>query len=137
MLAEKASKATAVIASNLCAELYNLEIIKENVEDFTRNKTRFLVFSKKENKTPGSKCSIIFSTEHKAGTLFRVLEVFASKNLNLTRIESIPNQLGSFVFFLDFEGSRDDDNVVKALDEVKKITTRFRVMGFYDECKGE
>ena len=137
MLAEKAPKATAVIASNLCAELYNLEIIKENIEDFTRNKTRFLVFAKKENTTPGSKCSIIFSTEHKAGTLFRVLEVFARKNLNLTRIESIPNQLGSFVFFLDFEGSRDDDNVVTALEDVKKITTRFRMMGFYDECRDE
>jgi len=137
MLAEEAPKATAVIASNLCAELYNLEIIKENIEDFTRNKTRFLVFAKKENKTPGSKCSIIFSTEHKAGTLFKVLEVFAKESLNLTRIESIPNQLGSFVFFLDFEGSKDDDNVAKALEDVKKITTRFRMLGFYDEFKEE
>ncbi len=137
MLAEKAPKAAAVVASNLCAELYNLEIIKENIEDFTRNKTRFLVFAKEENKAAGSKCSIIFSTEHKAGTLFRVLEIFASKGLNLTRIESLPNQLGSFVFFLDFEGSREDKNVVKALEEVKKITTNFRLMGFYDEYKGE
>ena len=135
MLAEKAPKATAVIASDLCAELYNLEIIKENIEDFSRNKTRFLVFAKEENKTAGSKCSIVFSTEHKAGTLFRVLEVFARESLNLTRIESLPNQLGSFVFFLDFEGSREDANVVKALEEVKKITTRFRLMGFYDEFK--
>jgi len=137
MLAEKAPKAAAVVASNLCAELYNLEIIKENIEDFNQNKTRFLVFAKQENKAAGSKCSIIFSTEHKAGTLFRVLEVFASKGLNLTRIESIPNQLGSFVFFLDFEGSKNDENVVKALEEVKKITTKFRLMGFYDECKEE
>jgi len=135
MLAEKAPKATAVIASDLCAKLYNLEIIKENIEDFSRNKTRFLVFSKEENKTAGSKCSIVFSTEHKAGTLFRVLEVFAREGLNLTRIESLPNQLGSFVFFLDFEGSREDANVVKALEEVKKITTRFRLMGFYNESK--
>ena len=135
MLAETAPKMAAAIASKPCAKLYNLEIIKENIEDFNQNKTRFLVFAKKENKAAGSKCSIIFSTEHKAGTLFRVLEVFASKGLNLTRIESIPNQLGSFVFFLDFEGSREDGNVVKALEEVKKITTRFRLMGFYNESK--
>ncbi len=137
MLAENGPTASAAIASKLCAELYDLEIIEENIEDFDRNVTRFLIFSKEENKDEGKKCSIVFSTEHKAGTLFKVLEVFASENINLTRIESIPNLQGSFAFFLDFMGSKNDEKVAKALEEVGKITANFRLMGFYDEYKGE
>ena len=135
MIAEKRPTASAAIASKLCAELYDLEIIKENIEDFDSNITRFLVFSKDENNEKGEKCSIVFSTEHKAGTLFRALEVFAQKGINLTRIESIPNLQGSFAFFLDFAGSKNDSNIAKALKEVQKLTSNFRLMGFYDEIQ--
>ncbi|UCH21433.1 MAG: bifunctional chorismate mutase/prephenate dehydratase [Deltaproteobacteria bacterium] len=135
MLTEKRPKASAAIASKLSAELYNLEILKENIEDLDRNLTRFIVISKEENKEAGDKCSIIFSTEHKAGTLFRVLEVFAKKNINLTRIESIPDEPGEYAFFLDFIGSRNDEKVVKALEKVKEITRKFRLMGCYKERK--
>lgn len=137
MIAEKGPTASAAIASNLCAELYDLEIIKENIEDFDQNITRFLVFAKEENKDKGSKCSIVFSTEHKAGTLFSALEVFAKKNINLTRIESIPNLQGSFAFFLDFVGSKDDAAVTTALEEVEKITSNFRLMGCYNEIESD
>ena len=104
MLLEESPKASAVIASKLAAELYNLEIIKENIEDHRKNITRFFVISKEDIVTDGDKCSITFTTEHKAGTLFKVLEIFAKKNINLTRIESIPNRQGSYAFFLDFIG---------------------------------
>ena len=133
MVAEKAPKSTAAIASKLAAEIYNLEIIKENIEDFDRNITRFLIFSKTDLNTKGSKCSIIFSTSHKAGVLFEVLKVFADKGINLTRIESLPNKQGSYAFFLDFMGSRNDKKVIETLDLVKKNTSGFRVLGCYDE----
>lgn len=135
MLAEERPKASAAIASRLSARLYNLEIIKEDIEDLDRNMTRFLVLSKEENREGGNKCSVIFSTDHKAGTLFSVLEVFARKNINLTRIESIPNEPGNYAFFLDFIGSNKDEKVVKALDEVKEITSNFKMMGCYKERK--
>lgn len=133
MLAEKRPKRTAAIASNLSAKLYNLEIIKEKIEDLDRNITRFLVLSREDNIEDGDKCSIVFATEHKAGTLFNVLEVFAKKNINLTRIESIPNEPGEYAFFLDFEGSNKNDIVVEALEEVKKIATSLRLIGCYKE----
>jgi len=133
MLLEESPKASAAIASNLSAELYNLEIIKENIEDLSTNMTRFFVISKEEIGTDGDKCSIIFTTEHKAGTLFKVLEVFAKARLNLTRIESIPNRQGSFAFFLDFMGSKKEERVVKALEEVEKIINNFRLIGCYEE----
>jgi len=135
MLAEKAPKASAAIASELSAELYNLEVIKEDIEDLDRNMTRFLVLSKEGNTEEGDKCSIIFSTEHKAGTLFRVLEVFARQDINLTRIESISHEPGNYAFFMDFMGSERDDKVVRALEEVEKITSSLRLMGCYKEKK--
>ena len=135
MLAEKRPRGSAAIASKLSAQLYDLEIIKENIEDLDRNMTRFLVLSKEENREEGNKCSIIFSTEHKAGTLFRVLEVFARENINLTRIESIPTEPGNYAFFLDFMGSNKHESVVKALGEAEEITSNLKLMGCYKERK--
>ncbi len=136
MLTEQRPKASAAIASKLSAYLYDLEIIKEDIEDLDTNMTRFLVLSREENKEEGDKCSMIFSTEHKAGTLFRVLEVFAKKNINLTRIESVPSEPGNYAFFLDFMGSIKDDGVLMTLEEVKGITTGFKLMGCYKEKRG-
>ena len=133
MLAEKRPKRAAAIASKLAANLYHLEIIKEKIEDLDRNMTRFLVLSREENREKGDKCSIVFATEHKAGTLFSVLHSFAKKSISLTRIESIPNEPGDYAFFLDFEGSNKNDKVVEALNDVKKITTNFKFMGCYKE----
>jgi prephenate dehydratase/chorismate mutase/prephenate dehydratase len=133
MLVEKAPKASAVIASKFAAEYYNLKIIKENIEDLDTNNTRFLILSKDENKELGEKCSVIFRTNHKAGTLFKVLEVFAKLNINLTRIESVPDEPGNYAFFLDFLGSLKDDKVLNAIEKVKKITNKFKLMGCYLE----
>jgi len=133
MLADRRPDGCAAIASPLCSDLYGLDIIKEQIEDLDRNKTRFLVLSKEQSDEQGEKCSVIFSTEHKAGTLFRVLDVFASRNINLTRIESIPSALGNYVFFLDFIGSDRDADVLEALEEAVHLTDNFRLMGCYKE----
>ncbi len=137
MLAEKTPKSSAVIASILSAEIYDLEIIKENIDDFQRNMTRYLLLSRDENTEKGDKCSVLFSTEHRAGTLFSMLEVFARENINLTRIGSIRKVQGGYAFFLDFLGSSTDENVKKALKDVKKIASSFRLMGCYKERKVE
>ena len=133
MLAEETPKAAAAVASRLAAELYNLEIIKEDIEDHEGSVTRFLVLSKEENEEAGDKCTIIFSTEHKAGTLFNVLEIFAKAKINLTRIESMPHDPEGYVFFLDFLGSKQDEKIAGVLREVEKLTTTFKLMGCYKE----
>ena len=135
MLVEDMPQASAVIASSFAAEFYNLEVIKENIEDLHTNRTRFLILSKSKSSKIGDKCSIIFRTKQKAGTLFKVLKVFADKEINLTRIESVPDQPGAYAFFLDFLGSLTETKVIKALDEVKNITTKFKLVGCYKETK--
>jgi len=133
MLAEEMPQSSAVIASKLAAEIYDLNVIKEDMDNFGNNVTRFFILSKEENREEGDKCSIVFSTEHRAGTLFKALEVFAKKNINLTRIGSIRSSIGDYTFFLDFIGSNRDENVIAALGEVEAVTVNYRFMGCYKE----
>jgi prephenate dehydratase/chorismate mutase len=135
MLAEEMPQGTAVIGSKLAAEIYDLHVIKEDIDNFGNNVTRFLILSKEEQSEEGDRCSIVFSTEHRAGTLFRALEVFAKKNINLTRIGSIRSSMGDYTFFLDFIGSKKDENIVGALREVETVTVNYRFMGCYKEKK--
>ncbi|MBI5361168.1 MAG: prephenate dehydratase [Planctomycetes bacterium] len=136
MLAAKGARSIAAISSALCAELYNLDIIKENIEDHESNKTRFLVLSAEPSKAAGNKCSMIFQTRHEAGALFRVLRIFSDADINLTRIESRPvrKEPGQYAFLLDFLGSDTDAKIRGALEKVKKETAMFKFMGCYKEA---
>ncbi len=138
MLANERPKAAAAIASRLCAEIYGLEILKENVEDHESNYTRFIVLARERGDASGDKCSIIFSTAHKAGALYGVLRVFSDAGINLTRIESRPIQSdpGNFAFLLDFQGSDADGKVADALAKVKAASKTYRFLGCYKEAKG-
>ena len=137
MLSETRSDATCVIANKLCAELYNLEIIQEDIEDHTLNLTRFVILSKNESSDEGDKCSIMLSPKDKAGALFSILKIFSDRAINLTRIESIPRgrEPGNYIFFIDFDGSDKDDNILNALYQVRKEVTRYKFCGCYKSHK--
>ncbi len=136
MLSKEAPKAAAVIASALCAELYNLRVIKEGVQDHESNSTRFIQLARESTVTDGNKCSLIVAAEHKAGALCSVLKIFADAGVNLTRIESRPhrNDPGNYIFLLDFQGHGSDPRIEGILEEVKKVTTTFKFMGSYHEA---
>lgn len=135
MLSKEKPRAAAAIANKLCAELYNLDVLFEDIEDNGTNATRFLILSSKENNKAGNKCSLVFSTEHKAGALFNVLKIFSDAGLNLTRIESRPirNDPGKYAFLLDFLGSDREQKVISALEKAKKETVIFKFLGCYNE----
>lgn len=137
MLSRDRPKATGVIANALCADLYNLSVIKKSIEDHPSNATRFVVVSKNKAKGKGDKCSIMFSTLHKSGTLFRVLEVFSKANINLTRIESRPirNTPGKYAFFCDFQGADHEGRVSKTLETLDTLTESIRLLGCYKSAK--
>jgi prephenate dehydratase/chorismate mutase len=138
MLSESRPDASCVIANKLCAELYHLEVIHENVEDRASNSTRFVILSRDASPEPGDKCSIMFSLKDEAGALFFILKIFSDKALNLTRIESRPNRndAGNYAFFMDFEGSDKDANVADALEAVRKKATGYKFYGCYKCHKG-
>ncbi len=135
MIAEQRPKGGAAIASRFAAELYGLEVIKEGIQDAATNRTRFFVVSKGAAAPAGNKCSAVFFTDDKAGSLFGVLEVFAQAGINLTRIESVPNEPGDYAIFIDFEGSDQDIRVSKAVALARTRARDFRPLGCYAERK--
>ncbi|HVN25064.1 MAG TPA: prephenate dehydratase [Syntrophorhabdales bacterium] len=139
MLREQKPAATGVIASGLCAELYNLEILKENVEDHTSNRTRFIVLARETLPEEGNKCSVLFSVMHRPGELFAVLKTLSDRGINMTRIESRPlrDDPGGYAFFLDFEGSDRDPRVVETLDEIRNRSKTFKLLGCYPRSRKE
>ena len=137
MLARENPKAAAAIASSLCAELYNLEIIKEGIEDGPSNSTRFLLLSKEPCADKGDKTSVIFAVAHEAGELFSVLKLFAEAKINLTRISSMPlrSDPSNYSFFLDFEGSQGDAKVAEVLEKMETMTISLKNLGSYPAAR--
>lgn len=133
MLARQNPKAAAAIASRLSAELYDLEIIKDGIEDGSSNSTRFLLLSREPYPDAGDKTSIIFAVPHEAGKLYDALRLFAEAGINLTRIASMPlrSDPSNYSFFLDFEGSHHDESIAGVLEEVKKRTIGMKLLGSY------
>lgn len=134
MVAEERPKGAAAVASRFAAELYGLEVIKEGIQDSPANRTRFFVLSK-EGNGGGGKCSAVFFADDKAGSLFGVLDVFASAGINLTRIESVPDEPGDYAIFIDFEGSETNPKVAGAISAARSKARDFRLLGCYDERK--
>jgi prephenate dehydratase/chorismate mutase len=135
MLAAERPKRAAVIADSLCARLYGLAVVKAGIEDHPLNFTRFLVIAREGRGEAGSKHSIIFSTPHRAGSLFAVLKLFAESNINLTRIESFPCRSDPrvYVFFLDFQAALGREEVGRVLEKVREKTAMLKHLGSYDE----
>jgi len=127
-------KYAAAICSRSAAKLYGLEVLAENVEDEQSNFTRFLIFSSRPaSRTEDAKTSIVFSAKHVPGALHKALAPFASRGINLTKIESRPakGQPWEYMFFLDLQGHEADHNVAEALGELSDFTTRLKVLGSY------
>lgn len=137
MLKEKGLKNAAAIASEKAAELYGMKILAREIADNPWNFTRFFVLSEKDApKTGKDKTSIIFSTLHAPGSLFRAIEEFANRNINLTKIESRPTKQKpwEYNFYLDFEGHRTEKNCEDALDALQKKVAFLKVLGSYPKA---
>jgi prephenate dehydratase len=125
----------AAIGPRALAELYELEVLRENIQGGEPNVTRFLCLGKQDSKPTGrDKTSIVFyTTEDRPGFLHEVLGEFATRKINLTKIESRPTKkvLGEYLFFLDFEGHREDAHPREALEAVKRKVAMLKIVGSY------
>ena len=129
---------SAAIGSATAAEVYGLDILEYGIQDGNNNLTRFVVISKGDSPRTGSdKTSIVFSTDDKPGSLYRVLEIFNLWDINMSRIESRPakNQLGKYIFFIDINGHREDQDVKDALTMIKRKASFFKFLGSYPVCE--
>ena len=127
----------AAIAGEMAAELYNLEIIQRNVEDRPDNTTRFIIIGKQDTPPSGhDKTSIMASGKNRPGLLYSVLEPFKRHAVNLTRLESRPSRAEkwNYVFFIDFEGHRDEPAVQKVLADLHNDDLTIRFLGSYPKA---
>ncbi len=128
---------SAAIGPKALAELYGLEVLREKIQTGETNITRFLCLARKDSKPTGrDKTSIVFYTaEDRPGILYEILRELAIRNINLTKIESRPSKKapGDYLFFIDFEGHREDKKVKGALRGVKQKTAMLKVLGSYPD----
>ena len=135
---EKKDKSEAAIASALAAKIYNLEILKSNIEDEFGNVTRFFIMGK-EMKHPELKdkkyiTSCIFKVKSIPAALYKALGGFATNSVNLCKLESfsVKNTFDQVNFYIDIEGHIEDPSLQKALEELGFHTQKLDILGVYE-----
>lgn len=138
LIAEKKLKNVAAIASIEAARLYGLEIIQSQIEDYPNNQTRFVLLSDQplqleyEDYLP-YKTTIVFDTLDQPGMLYQCLGIFEQYSINLSQLSSRPHKTEpwKYHFFVDFDGHVAQENISKALDDIKEKTGFLHVFGSY------
>jgi prephenate dehydratase len=142
-LVSESDRPWAALGPRLSAELYRCEVLLEGVEDHPENETRFVWLGTGDEAEEGSsrhkpptsfKTSIVFwGLPDSPGALVGVLQEFAARKVNLSKIESRPRKqgLGRYIFFADLEGHESDEPIVSALEAVASSVETLRVLGTY------
>lgn len=136
LVAESSDLSRAAIAGVEAAECYGLHIIQRHIANRKDNFTRFAVVANEpfdHDKRLPHKTSLFLTTDHRQGALAAVLQTFAKKGLNLTRLESRPSPEGPwrYRFYLDIEGGLHEEALKQALEEVDQTSATIRVLGSY------
>jgi len=135
-ISEENDNKESAIASSLAGKIYNLKVLKKNVEDSYKNVTRFILLQKKSIKVSSNKgkilTSLIFAVNNIPASLHKALGCFAVNNVNMTKLESYVNEtFKQAEFYADIEGDIKDFNVNAALKEIKEYTKFVRILGTY------
>lgn len=127
----------AAVAGREAAELYQLNLLAENIEDHPDNTTRFLVIGQQSVPSSGADMtSMVISAQNKPGALHALIKPFAEHGVSMSRIESRPSKrlAWDYNFFIDVEGHRDDATVQSALKAVEAEATLFKLLGSYPKA---
>ena len=132
----------AAIASKLSAEIYNLKILKENIEDEKGNVTRFLIMGKNVQQPEFNKekkyiTTCIFRLKSEPAALYKSLGGFATNQVNMTKLESfsVKNTFAQTNFYLDFEGHIEEKPVQNAMEELGFHTESLDILGVYEASR--
>ena len=136
MVAKSQRNDVAALCSRSCMDLYGLSCLQRSVQDQGNNHTRFLCISKNLEIYPGANhTSIMLTTAHKPGALYKVLSRFYALGINVTKLESrpIPDRDFEFMFYFDLESSIYSDEFIQIIAELSASTEEFTYLGSYSE----
>ena len=128
----------SAIGTEKTAESFNLNILKDNINDNKTNQTRFILFGDYETEETGNdKTSIVFSTANKPGALLNILNIFMRNDINLSYIASNPlnNQFGEYVITVSIDGHVQNPHILNTLREIKENVKYMRFLGSYRKKK--
>ena len=134
-------KSKAAIASKLSAKIYNLDVLKENIQDDKDNVTRFLLMGKEiyqpEFKDKNYITSFLFKLKSKPAALYSALSGFAINGVNMTKLQSFPekNSFSSFFFLCDIDGHIEDKKIKNSLEELGLHCEDMHVLGVFNSDK--
>jgi prephenate dehydratase len=135
MIREDNLTGVAAVAGKGAAELYDLTILAEGIQTIKDNYTRFIALGREPapRREGPAKTMLVMATAHQPGSLHACLGVLAARNINLLKLESRPSRqrIWEYVFYLDFEGHRDDPPVRAALADLAAHTTFCKVLGSF------
>ncbi len=133
-LAGRRQPGCGAIASRLAGEIYGLEVLETGIEDSPDNTTRFFLLGTEEPpRSEHNKTSLVFATSHTPGALYRALSEFATRGINLTKIESRPrrNRPWHYVFYVDLEGHWQDPEIEQSLVALLVRSAYVKLLGSY------
>jgi prephenate dehydratase len=136
-VAEAADVTRAALAPRLAADIYNLEVLADNVEDQDHNTTRFVIVSREEKRVPKGGGPVIttfvFRVRNLPAALYKALGGFATNGVNMTKLESymLEGNFFATMFYADVEGHPDDEGVRNALEELRFFSREFKILGVY------
>lgn len=127
-------KDAAAIASKRAADVFELAICAENIEDDPKNTTRFLTIGTQHIEASGNdKTSLVMSAPNRPGAMHELLAPLAQHGVSMTRLESRPSRthLWEYVFFMDIEGHQNDKNIFSALTSIREKAALLKILGSY------
>ena len=142
LIREGVLRGVAAIASARAAELYDLEILDKDIQTVKDNFTRFVVIQREPAAPPAptvlAKTMLLVATSHMPGSLYRALGVFASRDINLMKLESRPSRERpwEYVFYLDVEGAAQDPTLVAALEDLQASVAAVQILGSFPRGAG-
>jgi prephenate dehydratase len=126
----------SIIGTEKTAELYNLNILKEHIEDDKDNNRRFIVIGDAETEPTGNdKTSIVVFIDDHQGALMDIVQIFVKYHINITQINSkmMNNRAQEQAVFIDFDGHKKDENIINLLTDLESCSKSYRVIGSYSK----
>ncbi|WP_099824432.1 prephenate dehydratase [Oceaniglobus indicus] len=137
LVAEAGDPSSAALASELAGQIYGLDVLAANIEDFDNNTTRFIVMAREADLSRRGDgpmvTSFVFRVRNIPAALYKAMGGFATNGINMTKLESymVNGDFTATQFYADVEGHPEDENMIRAFEELDHFTDEIVMLGTF------